>query len=490
MSRPVPLVRKIKNWVYIVQPGDTLASITTKLSGNPNRYYELVGANPHKLRIQAPPGFKYNFFKDLVEGEKLKVPGNWRSKEVTFGIGLVPDPNDIINQYGGLGAALGAWYNNGNPILPPGVTLPQGFPQGLTQDIINKAADVIIAWQPYTGLPDISNPNYIITTLLNVSSTDPNFYKVTDLFQQAVTFIKITNENNPVPPNVLNTIPWDLIPWNQLDDIASVFDNILPEGAFWDWLGQYNPNVIQYSGSQNINNQPLIINKSSHNIVGVKGIGDAPIWDPGDINKIPPDILNNIPWTKLGAIDWAGINAAIIKYGVIPTLNDLAAFKATQACWDKCIADVTKFTVDDFFADVYINTDHGCCRANCASDSTCVATPPVKCQIGQHVDSNGNCVTCPTNTVWNASTNKCEAQESPPLPSSECDSNHPCASGYDCDTKQGKCIATPKPSEPPKDNTILYVVGGLVGLLIVGGTIIAVSSKPSKSEAVPQKVMS
>ena len=76
-----PNVPVIKKWVYVVQPGDTLASITHLLSGNVNKYYELVGANTQKAKIPAPAGFKYHFLKDLNVGERLRVPGNWKSKE-------------------------------------------------------------------------------------------------------------------------------------------------------------------------------------------------------------------------------------------------------------------------------------------------------------------------------------------------------------------------------------------------------------------------
>ena len=55
----IPL--KTQNNVYIVQPGDTLWSISMKLLGDGNRFYEIIKLND----LQSD---------QVVEGQNLKIP--------------------------------------------------------------------------------------------------------------------------------------------------------------------------------------------------------------------------------------------------------------------------------------------------------------------------------------------------------------------------------------------------------------------------------
>lgn len=64
---------------YIVQPGDTPASIAIEHAGCPKCSIDLVRAAPHKAVVVYPNG--YRTFKELRAGEKLTLPEKWFTPE-------------------------------------------------------------------------------------------------------------------------------------------------------------------------------------------------------------------------------------------------------------------------------------------------------------------------------------------------------------------------------------------------------------------------
>lgn len=61
--------------MHIVRPGDSPMAIARVYTGNPNRFTELVGANPHKPSIIMPSGWRT--FQSLWPGERLRLPIGW-----------------------------------------------------------------------------------------------------------------------------------------------------------------------------------------------------------------------------------------------------------------------------------------------------------------------------------------------------------------------------------------------------------------------------
>lgn len=60
---------------HVVQAGESPSSIAINYVGCPKCSRDLIEANPHKPAVVHPNG--YISFKDLREGEKLKLPGKW-----------------------------------------------------------------------------------------------------------------------------------------------------------------------------------------------------------------------------------------------------------------------------------------------------------------------------------------------------------------------------------------------------------------------------
>jgi len=60
---------------YIVQPGDTPASIAVTYAGCPKCSRDLIAANPHKPTRTFPNG--YVTFADLFVNEELALPEKW-----------------------------------------------------------------------------------------------------------------------------------------------------------------------------------------------------------------------------------------------------------------------------------------------------------------------------------------------------------------------------------------------------------------------------
>lgn len=63
---------------YVVQPGDTPASIAAILAGCPKCARDLVKSNPHKHAVMMPNGFMT--FADWHAGEEINLPEKWFSK--------------------------------------------------------------------------------------------------------------------------------------------------------------------------------------------------------------------------------------------------------------------------------------------------------------------------------------------------------------------------------------------------------------------------
>jgi hypothetical protein len=65
---------------YVVQPGDSPASIAAQFAGCPKCARDLMGAvNGHKETVVYPNGFVT--FRELRAGETLNLPDKWWSKE-------------------------------------------------------------------------------------------------------------------------------------------------------------------------------------------------------------------------------------------------------------------------------------------------------------------------------------------------------------------------------------------------------------------------
>lgn len=91
---------------YVVQAGDSPASISAKLGGCPKCARDLVAANGHKQSAVHPNGFIS--FKDLRVGETLNLPEIWEGENdkrpveyfkslpyadgVTHGVGMACQP--------------------------------------------------------------------------------------------------------------------------------------------------------------------------------------------------------------------------------------------------------------------------------------------------------------------------------------------------------------------------------------------------------------
>jgi hypothetical protein len=64
---------------YVVQTGDSPASIAARFAGCPKCARDLIGANAHKPAVEMPNGFLT--FTDLRAGETLNLPDKWFSPE-------------------------------------------------------------------------------------------------------------------------------------------------------------------------------------------------------------------------------------------------------------------------------------------------------------------------------------------------------------------------------------------------------------------------
>lgn len=62
---------------YVVQPGDSPASISARFAGCPKCAVDLVRSNSHKPSVTLPNGFLT--FRDLRAGETLNIPDKWTS---------------------------------------------------------------------------------------------------------------------------------------------------------------------------------------------------------------------------------------------------------------------------------------------------------------------------------------------------------------------------------------------------------------------------
>ena len=534
-----PNVVWVKDYVYVVQDGDTLSSITQKLSGNKSRYYELVGANSQKPQAQAP-GFRYNFFAELVPGEKLKIPGNWRSAKVSYGISgpqvppvefpsMLAGPYDgLVNQFGLFLPVFQTWYNTN--------ATAYGLP-ALTADNMTSVASILYGWQPYISqiVPQLGSVD-LMTVFVPGFVNQQTIDSLKTLVQKAIDLTLLTTPVNPIPPTVAQTLPWGSIPWEGVPWVllTTGFNGLNNAAPLFEIFTQIAPAVPATSTPD-----------GGYGYIQSGGIEQS-LWNPNDLG-IPSnqDVLTQIPWDKIAQIDWNAVAVAIQKYGAGTPEN----IKATVDCWSKCLADATKLTVEDFFYDVNIDAKHGCCRDKCAGTADCAnlacpsgqsfnlstgkcepynpqvipacedgytydsttgkctipkeQVPPVKCPDGTRYDEFTKKCICGNGGQWNGEQNKCVT--TPPLPCKECEqwieSEGKCepilcgTNPSECE-KQGKvvgkcgCGCVDKSVAPEatgkKDNTVFYVVAGLAGLLIVGGTIIAVSgdkkSTSSKSE--------
>ena len=341
-------------------------------------------------------------------------------------------------------------------------------------------------------------------------------------------------------------IPWSTInKWLPAFNQVTVPPVIVNPGDFFTYLGQIpgvssSMNIPVNSGGmiqipmQSItgsNNATLPINTNSLKNLGLSDGGLTGTLDPstlpGIVQGVDSSILAQIPWNRIGTPDWNAVSAAITQYGV-PTAVEI---QTTVACWQKCVlAGSGNVTVDDFFNDaINGNQQNGCCRGTCANDSTtCTQAPTPQCDVNTPCQTGYNCVngacvqstptppcssTAPCPTGYDCINGVC-VQSTPTPP---CSSTAPCPTGYDCingvcvqhtaqpiplptgyvcpsgsnwNANTGHCIdgkgnivqAVQAPAVPPKDNTTLYVIAGLVGVLIIGGTIIAISGKGKSAE--------
>ena len=197
-------VRNVKPFVAVVQPGDSVSRIAHRMTGNANRWPELVGANLHKpLSTGSVAGSPYRVFESLEPNEHLMVPASWPDQGPGV-VGATPplhviDPNQIgkLNLMGdrqqrpepNSAAQVDVLTTTITPIVTTllGGTTPANLPTGLGFPDISK---VIAAWLPYlpTGInlqnppSPISNPGAVgmwitliesVTAFLEAVKSDP-----------------------------------------------------------------------------------------------------------------------------------------------------------------------------------------------------------------------------------------------------------------------------------------------------------------------------
>lgn len=120
---------------YVVQPGDSPASIAAKLGGCPRCARDLVAVNTHKAAKRLPNGFIT--FHDLHAGETLNLPDIWDGDNdkrppsyfkslpsadgVTFGTGMACKPRPRMKTVANAGDGSPNEWDDGT-LSAPGQT--------------------------------------------------------------------------------------------------------------------------------------------------------------------------------------------------------------------------------------------------------------------------------------------------------------------------------------------------------------------------------
>lgn len=85
------IVAGAKGPAVLIEPGDSCYSIAEELTGNADRWPELVDANPGRALSEL------GTFRDMIPGEKLLVPPTWIEFAKTKGIDVAsPDAGDVL----------------------------------------------------------------------------------------------------------------------------------------------------------------------------------------------------------------------------------------------------------------------------------------------------------------------------------------------------------------------------------------------------------
>jgi hypothetical protein len=128
----LPYPRSVSTLAYVVQPGDSVESITAKYV-DWRRWPELVSANQmHKRLVPAKDRGAYLVFESLDPGEQLFIPGSWVAGSGAVGCS---DPMGYCSQPGfgkcncGCGA-VGGPYDNLQPANPSPSDILKGSGQG------------------------------------------------------------------------------------------------------------------------------------------------------------------------------------------------------------------------------------------------------------------------------------------------------------------------------------------------------------------------
>lgn len=201
----------VKPYTVVVGEGDNVGRIAERMTGDASRYHELVSANTHKPRADAPQGYGYQTFLGLAAGEELLVPSDW------------PDPSDLPKE--ALGLQAGPDFSQisvsqFDPFLQtlmlawPAVNLVGGQPA--TGEKPEDIAKVLYAWWPYvqqqagTMIGGVKWPS--ASDLPSVLQNSAQLAYLGRLAASAGQFLSKTG----APADVALKIPWDQVPWDKV----------------------------------------------------------------------------------------------------------------------------------------------------------------------------------------------------------------------------------------------------------------------------------
>lgn len=223
IPRPVLLVKPSYG---VVQPGEDIRRVAQRLSGDANKWPELMAANTGVLRFGAiPEGADVAVPLELEAGTRLFVPATWQNTQA----GATPtDLEGSINLAQWVGAALAAVYGKAKG--------SDADPGAAWRDI----GQVILAWYPYLpGQPGA--PAMPPVTDLTSATAKAVVDYVVALVESAVRYLKAGGTPLAATQVPWGAVPFDNVPWSQ---IAEEFPD--DQAAFWKFFRAATTPPVQY----------------------------------------------------------------------------------------------------------------------------------------------------------------------------------------------------------------------------------------------------
>lgn len=284
--------RGVQRWTYVVQPGDSLASISKKLSGSAENWPGLVGANQHHFETEAVDGLPYEVIK-LRENEHLFVPAGWGDDSYShedagqlgaplqLATGLAPSGSSHSGQmyYDPMATFVKAIQTLAATVEAALAAMGWSAPVGPGGQRYTPAdiANVLIGMLPATGLP--TTPN----------TWDPNTLQV--LYRQAAALLAQA-QLPPGATDIFRSIPWTTVPWNTFPwaQVTAVATDPAQQANVWRFLiGSLQTAGYQSSQQNQSFNVPDF---ATIDWTTSPGIGDVP-WGKIPWDKIDPTVFSH-----------------------------------------------------------------------------------------------------------------------------------------------------------------------------------------------------